>query len=133
MVAKSIRVTVCCLLFSYTALSYAGIERFWTFFNDSDEVETQIDDCENLTQAQQQQLIQNYQSLRDDEKKLDLKKRMQWFCQLPDDQQQLMREAWQNMSTTQRKDLRKQLETASTAEQRALIRQEFLIKYALEN
>lgn len=132
MVAKFLRVTACCSLLSYTAISYAGLERFWTLFS-QDETEQQFNDCANLTHEQQQQLIQTYQSLRDDDKKFDLKKRMQWFCQLSDDQQQLMREAWQNMSTTERNQLRKKLETASNAEERAMIRQEFLMKYTLEN
>lgn len=132
MTANFLRITVCCALFSCTAISYAGLERFWVLFN-NDNPDPQLNDCENLTQEQQQQLIQTYQSLRDDEKKLDLKKRMQWFCQQSDDQQQLMREAWQNMSTTERNLLRKKLETASNAEERAMIRQEFLMKYTLEN
>ena len=132
MSANLLRTTVCCVLFGSAALSYAGLDRFWVLFG-QDDTHSQVNDCENLTQEQQQQLIQTYQSLKDEDKKFDLKKRMQWFCQLPDNQQQLMREAWQNMSSSQRNELRKKLETAVDSEERALIRQEFLMKYTLDN
>ena len=132
MFANLLRTTICCGLLGSAAISYAGLDRFWLLFGQDDE-QTQISDCENLTHEQQQQLIQTYQSLKDEDKKFDLKKRMQWFCQLPNDQQQLMREAWQNMSSNQRNELRKKLETAIDPEERALIRQEFLMKYALDN
>ena len=132
MFVNALRMSVCCALLSSAAMSYAGLERFWLFLN-QDDTEHQISECVNLTHEQQQHLIQTYQALKDDEKKLDLKKRMDWFCQLPDDQQQLMREAWQNTGSHERNELRKKLETAENPEERAMIRQEFLLKYALEN
>lgn len=133
MVAKlSHRLGLITLLMSTTAVSYAGLERFWAFMG-KDEVSSVSSECENLTQQQQQQLIQTYQSIRDDEKKLDLKKRMEWFCNLSEDEQVKMREAWQNMSTAERNQLREKLETASTAEKRAEIRRDFLMRYTFEN
>ena len=132
MVANYFRSAVCCTLLGTTALSYAGLERFWLLFN-SEENETQQTNCDSLTHEQQQTLIQNYQTLKDEDSKLDLQKRMAWFCQLSSQEQQLMREAWQNMSTTARTELRKKLETANTPEERTSIRQAFLMKYSLEN
>lgn len=112
--------------------SYAGIERFWTMSKE-DDIEKQFDECENLTKEQQHQLIATYQSLRDEEKKKDLKKRMDWFCKLPDDEQQRMRLAWQNMSTQERYQLKKKLESTTDLAKRAQIRKEILEKYSTIN
>ena len=123
---------MCCTLLGTTALSYAGLERFWLFSNNEDH-EVQQTNCDNLTHELQQALIQTYQTLKDEDSRLDLQKRMAWFCQLSDEEQQVMREAWQNMSTAARTQLRQKLETATTAEERTSIRQAFLMKYSLEN
>lgn len=133
MVAKLVKGSCLITLFmSFTVVSYAGLERFWVLLGKDDDTIV-ANECENLTQQQQQQLIQTYQSLRDDEKKLDLKKRMEWFCNLSEDEQFQMREAWQNMSTAERTQLREKLETASSAQERAEIRREFLSKYSFDN
>ena len=130
MVAKLAQVTGLTVLMSFTAVGYAGLERFWALFDKDDQAQNE---CENLTQQQQQQLIQTYQSLRDEEKKLDLQKRMAWFCQLSDDEQLQMRAAWQNMSNADRIQLREKLQTAENAEERAEIRREFISKYFTQN
>lgn len=130
MVAKLTQAAGITLLMSFTVVGYAGFDRFWTLFDKDDQ---NHNECENLTQQQQQQLIQTYQSLRDEEKKLDLHKRMAWFCKLSDDEQLQMREAWQNMSNAERIQLKDKLETAETAQERAEIRRDFLNKYLISN
>ena len=131
MVAKAFS-SICIVSFfmGMTAGSYAGLERFWVLLGKEDN---NASECENLTQQQQQQLIQTYQSIRDEEKKLDLKKRMEWFCNLSSNEQLQMREAWQNMSTSERTELRAKLETATSVQERAEIRREFLSKYNFDN
>ena len=83
-----------------------------------------------LSTEQRRDLLNAYQSLRqlDDKDKQDLQQRMDWFSQLPKDQQQRMRDAWQNMSGTEREHWKSQLKTAS-AEQRDLMREKILEKY----
>ena len=53
---------------------------------------------------------------------------MDWFSQLPDAEKQQMREAWQKMSTQERKELSQRLQKAEP-ENRALIREEYIQKY----
>lgn len=133
MVAKLIQLSCLVTFFmSFTVVSYAGLERFWVLLGKDNDTSIN-NECDNLTQQQQQQLIETYQSLRDDEKKLDLRKRMEWFCKLPQNEQYQMREAWQNMSSAERIQLREKLETASSAQERAEIRREFLSKYNFDN
>lgn len=129
MVARLPRVCILSFLF-ICSVSYAGMERFWTLSKDKDqEAIEQLDECENLSREQQHQLIKTYQSLRDEAQKLDLRKRMEWFCQLPDDEQDRMRIAWQNMSTTERNKLKKQLQNTTDLEKRAELRREIIEKY----
>ena len=66
---------------------------------------------QQLSVEQRRELLNSYQSLRqlDDKDKQDLQQRMDWFSQLPKDQQQRMREAWQNMSATERAHWKDQL------------------------
>lgn len=85
---------------------------------------------QQLSAEQRRELLDSYQSLRqlDDKDKQDLQQRMDWFSQLPKDQQQRMREAWQNMSATEREHWKNQLKTAS-ADQRDQLREKILEKY----
>ncbi len=85
---------------------------------------------QQLSPEQRRELLNSYQSLRqlDDKDKQDLQQRMDWFSQLPKDQQQRMREAWQNMSSTEREHWKNQLKTAS-ADQRDQLREKILEKY----
>lgn len=107
--------------------SYAGIERFWMLNRNSDT--PNLDECDNLTEEQQQQLIAAYQAARDEQKKRDLKRRMEWFCHLSDDEQQRMRLAWQNMSSQERLALKKKLDATTDLEKREQIRRDVLTKY----
>ncbi len=85
---------------------------------------------QQLSAEQRRELLNSYQSLRqlDDKDKQDLQQRMDWFSQLPKDQQQRMREVWQNMSATERTHWKDQLKNAS-AEQRDQLREQILEKY----
>lgn len=85
---------------------------------------------QQLSVEQRRELLNSYQNLRqlDDKDKQDLQQRMDWFSQLPKDQQQRMREVWQNMSATERTHWKDQLKNAS-AEQRDQLREQILEKY----
>ena len=54
---------------------------------------------------------------------------MDWFTQLPDQEKQKMREVWQQMSSTERNELRKKMQKASTSDQRNEIREQYMQKY----
>lgn len=109
-------------------LGFAGMERFWANKEDKKTVE-QLDECDALTVEQRHQLIKAYQATRDEEFKLDLKKRMEWFCKLSDQEQDRMRVAWQNMNTTERNELKQKLQAASNLEERTEIRREFIERF----
>jgi hypothetical protein len=113
-------------LLGSTVVSYAGMERFNIF---SKEDTMQLSECKNLDQSQQQQMIQAYQSLHDDQQKRDLKKRMQWFCTLSEDEQQKMRLAWQNLSSKERNQLKKQFDATTDPTRREQLRQDLMNKY----
>ena len=98
-------------------LGFAGMERFWANKEDKKTVE------------QRHQLIKAYQATRDEELKLDLRKRMEWFCKLSDQEQDRMRVAWQNMNTTERNELKQKLQAASNLEERTEIRREFIERF----
>ena len=85
---------------------------------------------QQLTVEQRRELLNSYQSLRqlDEKDKQDLQQRMDWFSQLPKDQQQRMREAWQNMSATERARWKDQLKNAS-GDERDQLREQILEKY----
>lgn len=85
---------------------------------------------QQLTTEQRSALLKSYQSLRqlDEKDKQDLQQKMDWFSQLPKDQQQRMRDAWQNMSATEREYWKNQLKSAS-AEMKIEIRENILEKY----
>lgn len=109
-------------------LGFAGMERFWANKEDKKTVE-QLDECDALTVEQRHQLIKAYQATRDEELKLDLRKRMEWFCKLSDQEQDRMRVAWQNMNTTERNELKQKLQAASNLEERTEIRREFIERF----
>ncbi|XID75528.1 DUF3106 domain-containing protein [Alkanindiges sp. WGS2144] len=83
-----------------------------------------------LSQEQRRELLNSYQLLHqlDDKDRQDLQQRMDWFSQLPKEQQQRMREVWQNMSASEREYWKNQLKDAS-AEQRIKLREKILEKY----
>ena len=128
MVGKKRLVLTFCIL-GFLQTSFAGFDRFWILSKDAD---TQIGDTwDSMSDEEQQALIKRYQSLN---KKLpesarnSLQQRMDWFSQLPDAEKQQMREAWQKMSTQERKELSQRLQKAEP-ENRALIREEYIQKY----
>ena len=128
MVAKKIALALCALGFLQT--SFAGFERFWIFSKSAD---TQVNETWNtLSENEQRALIKRYQSLKDDSKDqtVDLQQRMDWFTQLPEQEKQKMRDAWQKMSTQERNDLRKRMQKAPLDE-RAAIREEYIEKYLM--
>lgn len=109
-----------------TSMLYAGMDRFWIFSKNDD---AQLSECKNLDQSQQQQLIQAYQEIKDEDKKRDLKKRMEWFCDLSEDEQLKMRQAWQSLSTKERNQLKQQFDQTSDPVRREQLRQELITKY----
>ncbi|WP_130802438.1 DUF3106 domain-containing protein [Acinetobacter ihumii] len=126
MVAKKIALALCALSFLQT--SFAGFERFWIFSKNAD---TQVNETWNtLSENEQRALIKRYESLKDAPKdqNVDLQQRMEWFTQLPEQEKQKMRDAWQKMSTQERNDLRKRMQKAPLDE-RAAIREEYIEKY----
>ena len=82
-----------------------GFDRFWILSKDAD---TQIGDTwDSMSDEEQQALIKRYQSLNKElpeSARNSLQQRMDWFSQLPDAEKQQMREAWQKMSTQERKE-----------------------------
>ncbi|MBJ9986830.1 DUF3106 domain-containing protein [Acinetobacter sp. S40] len=126
MVAKKIALALCALGFLQT--SFAGFERFWIFSKSAD---TQVNETWNtLSENEQRALIKRYESLKDAPKdqNVDLQQRMDWFTQLPEQEKEKMRDAWQKMSTQERNDLRKRMQKAPL-EERAAIREEYIEKY----
>jgi len=86
---------------------------------------------QKFTPEERAELLKSYQALRqlDDKDRQDLQQRMEWFSQLPKDQQQRMREVWQNMSDSEREHWKAQLKTASSPEQREELREKIMQKY----
>ena len=126
MAAKRVAFALCTLGFLQT--SFAGFERFWVFSKDAN---SQVNDTwDTMSDTEQQELIKRYQNLKEipQEQRVALQQRMDWFSQLPKDQQQRMREAWQNMSATERAHWKDQLKNAS-AEQREQMREQILEKF----
>ncbi len=127
MVAKRMLLAICALSFLQT--SFAGLERFWIFSKDNN---TQaLDTWDSLSDDEQRALIKRYQNLKEipETQSEGLQQRMDWFTQLPEQDKQKMREAWQQMSTAERNTMRKKLEKTTTAEQRTEIREQYLRKY----
>ncbi|MCU4415130.1 DUF3106 domain-containing protein [Acinetobacter sp. WU_MDCI_Axc73] len=126
MVAKKIALALCALSFLQT--SFAGFERFWVFSKSAD---TKVNETWNtLSENEQRALIKRYETLKDEPKdqSVDLQQRMDWFTQLPEQEKQKMRDAWQKMSSQERNDLRKRMQKAPL-EDRAAIREEYIEKY----
>lgn len=85
---------------------------------------------QKLSAEERAELLKSYQSLRQlgDKDREDLQQRMEWFSQLPKEQQSRMREVWQNMSETEREHWKTQLRTASP-QQRDELREQIMQKY----
>lgn len=83
-----------------------------------------------LSEEQRSELIKRYQDLHQlpAEERADLQQRMDWFSQLPKEKQQHMREAWQNMSSSEREYWKNKLKRASP-DQREVLREKLLAKY----
>ena len=120
-------ILACCAL-SFLQTSFAGFDRFWIL---SKNPNTQIEAWDTLSEDEQRALIKRYQNLKEipETQSVSLQQRMDWFTQLPEQEKQKMREAWQQMSSDERHTMRKKLDKATTAEQRAEIRGQYLQKY----
>lgn len=130
MAAKRLALAFCAL--SLLQTSFAGYERFWIFSKDAN---TQVNETwDALSETEQQALIKRYQNLKEipTEQTVALQQRMDWFTQLPEPEKLKMREAWHQMSTTERNDLRKKMLNARTDAQRKEIRETYLNKYVAE-
>jgi len=126
MAAKKLAIAFCA--FSFLQTSFAGFERFWIFSKDAD---TQVNETwDSLSDTEQAALIKRYQSLKEipAEQSVSLQQRMDWFNQLPDAEKQKMREAWQKMSSQERRELAQRLQKAAPDE-RSAIREEYINKY----
>lgn len=126
MVAKRIFITIFTLTF--LQMSFANIDRFWKSSKDSNVL---IDEhWDALTEAEQLALIKRYQALKEipSDQSQVIQQRMDWFNQLPEQDKQKMREAWQQMSSSERSEMRKKLENATTAQERNQIREHYLSK-----
>ncbi|MDX8238431.1 DUF3106 domain-containing protein [Acinetobacter pittii] len=126
MAAKKLALILCSLSFLQT--SFAGFERFWIFSKDAN---AQVDDTwDALSEEEQRAVIKRYQSLKElpANQSNNLQQRMDWFTQLPEAEKQKMREAWQKMSTQERKDLGERMLKAN-GEERTAIREEYMNKY----
>ena len=127
MAAKKLVLAFCA--FSFLQTSFAGFERFWVFSKDAN---TQVAETwDTLSDAEQRALIQRYQSLKElpQAQSTVLHQRMDWFTQLPEQEKQKMREAWQQMSSAERNEMRKKIQQATTNAQRTEIREHYLQKY----
>lgn len=130
MAAKRIALAFCAV--SLLQTSFAGYERFWLFSKDAN---TQVNETwDALSEIEQQALIKRYQNLKEipTEQTVALQQRMDWFTQLPEPEKLKMREAWQQMSTIERSDMRKKMLSARTDAQRKEIRETYLNKYVPE-
>lgn len=85
---------------------------------------------QQLSAEQRMDILKSYQVLHqlDDKDRQNLQQQLDWFSQLSRQQQQRMREAWQNMSESEREYWKAQLKSASV-EDRNEIREKILDKY----
>ena len=127
MVARKLALAFCAIGFLQT--SFAGFERFWIFSKDANSQVNETSDA--LSEEEQKALIKRYQNLKEipTDQSTALQQRMDWFTQLPDQEKQKMREVWQQMSSTERNELRKKMQKALTTEQRNDIREQYMLKY----
>lgn len=125
MAAKKLALALCAIGFLQS--SFAGFERFWLFSKDAN---SQVDSWESMSEAEQMAAIKRYQSLKElpQEQSSSLQQRIDWFTQLPEQEKQKMREVWQKMSSTERRELGQRLEKARP-EERSAIRDEYIVKY----
>ncbi len=129
MKAKHLALALCILSFLQT--SFAGFERFWLFSKDADQ--NVMETWDSMSDAEQAAVIKRYQSLKElpDHQSSNLQHRMDWFNQLPEHDKQHMREAWQKMSSSERRELAQRMQQAKPSERNS-IRDEYLQKYAKE-
>lgn len=127
MAARKLVLAFCALGFLQT--SFAGFERFWIFSKDTKSQANETWDA--LSDDEQRALIKRYQNLKEipENQSVALQQRMDWFTQLPEPEKEKMREAWQQMSTSERSAMRKKMEKATTTEQRTEIREHYFQKY----
>ena len=127
MAARKLALAFCAIGFLQT--SFAGFERFWVFSKDANSQVNETWDA--LSEEEQKALIKRYQNLKEipTDQSTALQQRMDWFTQLPDQEKQKMREVWQQMSSTERNELRKKMQKALTTEQRNDIREQYMLKY----
>ena len=128
MAAKKLVLVLCAVGFLQT--SFAGFDRFWIFSKDTDAKSDA--GWESLSDDEQRALIKRYQTLKEtpEVQNVALQQRMDWFNQLPEQEKQKMREAWQQMSSAERNEMRKKIQQATTNAQRTEIREHYLQKYA---
>lgn len=133
MAVKKVTLAFCALAFLQT--SFAGFERFWPFPTKSTTTAQVDDNWNDLSPEQQKQLIQRYQNLKDisTQQSSTIQQRMDWFTQLPEQEQQRMRDVWQQMSSQQRQEMRLRMQKAKTAQERNAIRQQYMQKYPQNN
>ena len=127
MVAKKLVLAFCAISFLQT--SFAGFERFWIFSKDANT--SANESWESLSEDEQRALIKRYQNLKEipEAQSVALQQRMDWFNQLPEPEKQKLREAWQQMSSSERNEMRNKIQKADTPEQRNEIREQYLQKY----
>lgn len=123
------RIVIACCALSFLQTSFAGFERFWIFSKDAD---TQVNDTwDALSEDEQRALIKRYQNLKEipESQSVALQQRMDWFTQLPEEEKQKMREVWQQMSSSERNEMRHKMQKATTTVQRNELREEYIQKY----
>ena len=127
MAAKKLAIAFCA--FSFLQTSFAGIERFWSFSKSQDNSKDET--WEQMSSEEQRALIKRYQNLKElpANQNESLQQRMDWFTQLPEQEQQRMRDVWQQMSSQQRQEMRLRMQKAKTAQERNAIRQQYMQKY----
>lgn len=125
MTAKRFALAICAISFLQT--SFAGFDRLWLFSKDAN---TAVNSWESLSESEQIAAIKRYQDMKElpHEQSDSLQQRLDWFAQLPEQEKQKMREIWQKMSSTERRELAHRLEQAKP-EQRAMIREEYIQKH----
>lgn len=133
MAAKFLAISFCAL--SLLQTSFAGYERFWIFSKNNTPSHQVNEAWDALSEEEQRALIKRYQNLKEipEEQSVKLQQRMDWFTQLPEQEKVQMRDAWQQMSTTERNEMRQKMMKATTAEQRADIRDKYIKKYITES
>lgn len=127
MVAKGSWITLL-LALSLPSAYAVGIDDSANVDDDTHQVQTIS--WQQMSDQQRSELIKRFQDIKKlpDQERADLQQRMNWFSQLPKSQQQKMRDAWQNMSASERAHWRTKLLQANP-EQRDDLRQKILDKY----